>query len=418
MKRALVALMLAAVGSAAAGGEPEYLVMAFAWPGGLWDRTLYVPDEQWRQSGRAKVISDIQEMLEALDVPPHPRRLVAFSCTIAPLDRGDDAVKALDRLFDVSEALDVPLYIEVAAYTWWQTRKDLWSDPANVEWTGWTADAAMKSARRNWGKPFTVAPHPFLASPAYRNAVAGAITPMARRIASWVRHLDAVGRSYLFAGMDMDDEINPLNFAESDEAIEAKENRIFTHWYLFSHGGDPMAILPPKPEGVSRADWLTSHASWRPDDFTDSVVECFRGYLTWQAGVWKAAGVPGDKMYIHSVPDLADGTRMSAAALVPGVRPGWSVYPGYEPLDAMIEQFSRALEASGWPPWAVSEFLMWGSRREIASTIERLLAALPNNRIFLVQNWDNGVRRWLASDDPAEAAQGEAFLAALRKALL
>jgi len=384
----------------------------------MWADVWYLPDEDWEAEGKAKVICDIQEMLTNLSPPQRPRRLIAFSYTIAPLDRGKTATTALRRMFDVSETLGIPMYVEMATYTWWQSRKDLWSDPQNVEWTGWSPETAMTEAVRNWGFPFEVAPHPFLGSRAYRKAVEEAIRPMGEEIAKWCAHLQRTGKPQLFAGMDMDDEINPLNFGLSDEAIKAREYGILTHSYLARHGGDPLGILPPKPEGVSEQEWIGQHADWRPDDFDEDAIEAIREYLTWQAGIWKETGVPENKMYIHSVPDFATGLAMSKAAFVPGARPAWSVYPGWEDVDDMIAQFSSGLKARGWPPWGVSEFIMGGSEDDIAGAIEKMLSALPNNRIFLVQNWDNLVRAWLTSEDEAKVRQGEAFLAAVRKTLL
>ncbi len=74
------------------------------------------------------------------------------------------------------------MLIQLDGENWWDARPDLWNwwdpaipgfDPANrenVEWSGWTADQALKLAWRNWGRQLRVRPPPNLMSPRYRQA--------------------------------------------------------------------------------------------------------------------------------------------------------------------------------------------------------------------------------------------------------
>ena len=73
---------------------------------------------------------------------------------------------------------ETPVLVQIDTEHWWEARPDLWNwwdpakpgfDPANrenVEWTGWSADDALKIAWRNWGRQIRVLPPPEPGQPA------------------------------------------------------------------------------------------------------------------------------------------------------------------------------------------------------------------------------------------------------------
>lgn len=102
--------------------------------------------------------------------------------------------ETLANLLALSSANDLPVVITLDAFEFWNGRPDLWNwwnsslpgyNPANannVEWTDWSAENATKIAWANWGSQFRKPPHPNLASPVFRAAVAEAVRPLAAQV--------------------------------------------------------------------------------------------------------------------------------------------------------------------------------------------------------------------------------------------
>lgn len=161
--------------------------------------------------------SSIDELLASFNntrVSADGSRRLCFSFNMWVLFGGANAsvyLASLDRMLALAEANDLPFSISLDPTQWWQGRPDLFNwfdaaapgyDPANVknvEWTGPSPANATAISWRNWGSQFRMpTPHPNYASPAFREAAAAALTPLAARIAEWFAGL-APEKKYLLA---------------------------------------------------------------------------------------------------------------------------------------------------------------------------------------------------------------------------
>lgn len=120
-------------------------------------------------------------------------------------------LESTDALLALALDNDLPLSLSIDATQWWQFREDLWnwydkSRPTyndanryNVEWYDWDPVNATSISWRNWGSQFRMpSPAPNFASPAFREAAAAAMGPIAARVAAWYVSLPP-SKKYLLA---------------------------------------------------------------------------------------------------------------------------------------------------------------------------------------------------------------------------
>ena len=121
-------------------------------------------------------------------------------------------VRSAEALLALSLANDLPVSLSIDATQWWTARPDLWqwwdatapgynsTNRLNVEWTGWNAATdATSLSWRNWGSQFRMpTPPPNFASPAFRDAAAETMTPIAAAVRQWYEALPR-DKKYLLA---------------------------------------------------------------------------------------------------------------------------------------------------------------------------------------------------------------------------
>jgi hypothetical protein len=320
---------------------------------------------------------------------------------------------SLDALLALALANELPLSISIDPTQWWDSRPDLWNwynkdapgfnlnNVYNVEWTGPSPDNATLISWRNWGAQFRLAtPHPNFASPAFREAAAASVAPLAARVAAWYRALP-VGKKWLLAYVRATQEL-----------------WIGTNYFYYSNGN---ALAPNDPKddpsggpggaavqlgyaavcGASGGSGGVPGCSGAPGDGLsvaqlDAVVSSFAAFA---AQVLLDAGIPRSRVMVHTGAFFGGAPRCNTncvfnspqAALVQGANPAWSLY-GAETSAASNAGLPTALGAIGGAAWGACEWLPFfdagHSESAWSNAFESTLSFL-NNRLIVVQNFES-----------------------------
>ncbi len=118
------------------------------------------------------------------------------------LDYTDAQIRTLiERTFAIASKYKIAVGLHIDDSKFWMNRRDLWSDPANVEWLDWKG-TPNTGQYLNWGQPWRVAPQACFNSQAMLNEarrLAGEVIGPA--IAGQVAKLRETGDEALFAGV-------------------------------------------------------------------------------------------------------------------------------------------------------------------------------------------------------------------------
>lgn len=256
------------------------------------------------------------------------------------LDYTDAQLRTLiERTFAIASKYKIAVGLHIDDSKFWMNRRDLWSDPANVEWLDWKG-TPNTGQYLNWGKPWRVAPQACFNSQAMLNEarrLAGEVIGPA--IAGQVAKLRETGDEALFAGV--------IVGWETGIGQDFESRRDLGYCALTNLGFTENA--PPS----------------NPDRELESVVRTWIG--TWSKSL-ADAGVPSGKIYSHIEFDSQkrfdkgqgkDGRSYSrsvrytppAVAFGATHRPGFSTYPDAD----ILGEIYRALDAHGNPRWASAE---------------------------------------------------------------
>lgn len=257
------------------------------------------------------------------------------------LDYTDAQLRSLiERTFAVASKHKIAVGLHIDDSKFWINRRDLWSDPANVEWLDWRG-TPNTGQYLNWGQPWRLAPQACFNSQAMLNEarrLAGEVIGPA--IAEQVAKLRETGDEALFAGV--------IVGWETGIGLDFESRRDLGYCALTNLGFSENA--PPRD----------------PDRALESVVQTWIG--TWSKSL-AGAGVPGGKIYSHIAfitsqkhfdeMHRSDGRSYSrsvrftppAVAFGETHRPGFSTYPDADVLGDIY----TALNAHGNPPWASAE---------------------------------------------------------------
>ena len=247
-------------------------------------------------------------------------------------------LRSLDALLALALANELPLSLSIDPTQWWDSRPDIWNwwapgepgfdaaNAANVEWTAPSAANATLIAWRNWGSQFRLGtPHPNFAAPAFREAAAASVAPLAARVAEWYRALP-VGKKWLLAYVRATQEL-----------------WIGTNYYTYGNVFAPRNPARDPTGGPGGAALQLGYAavcggggaggpgcSGAPGDGLstaqlDAVVASFAGFA---AQVLLDAGVPRSRVMVHTGAFFGGAPRCNSncvfnspqAALVPGAR--------------------------------------------------------------------------------------------------
>ncbi|MGH6842584.1 MAG: hypothetical protein ACREDV_10915 [Methylocella sp.] len=256
------------------------------------------------------------------------------------LDYTDAQLRALiERTFAVASKHKIAVGLHIDDAKFWMNRRDLWSDPANVEWLDWNG-TPNTGQYLNWGRPWRLAPQACFNSKAMLNEVrrlAGEVIGPA--IAEQVAMLRETGDEALFAGVIVGWETAIGHDFESHQDLG--------YCALSNLGFSEEA--PPRDR----------------DRALESVVQTWIG--TWSKSL-AGAGVPSGKIYSHIAfkskklfdeAKHSDGRSYSqsvgytppSVAFGETYRPGFTTYP-----DAgILGEIYDALRTHGNPPWVSAE---------------------------------------------------------------
>lgn len=256
------------------------------------------------------------------------------------LDYTDAQLRALiERSFAIASKYKIAVGLHIDDSKFWMNRRDLWSNPANVEWLDWKG-TPNTGQYLNWGEVWRLAPQACFNSPAMLDEarrVAGKVIGPA--IAEHVAKLRAKGEEALFAGV--------IVGWETAIGRDFETRRDLGYCALTNLGFSEKN--PP-------AD---------PDRALETVVQ---GWIeTWSKSL-ADAGVPRDRIYSHIAfssqkqfveAQGSDGRSYSQVVMhtPPAVAFGMTYRPGFTtyPDAGILGDIYAARDAHGHPPWASSE---------------------------------------------------------------
>ncbi|MGH7320588.1 MAG: hypothetical protein ACRELA_13300 [Candidatus Rokuibacteriota bacterium] len=329
---------------------------------------------------------------------------VGFAIGPLGFDHSDGDLRRLVReAFEIAVEKDVAVAFHVDDSMFWRTRKDLWSDVSNVEWTDW-AGSPNRGRKLDWGGAQKLAPQMCLNS----KRVTAEVTRLAKdvigsEIRAGVERLERLGKGELFAGV--------IAGWETHIGRDFDSGSVLGYCGLTNRGFS--ARTPP-------AD---------PDAERQQVVREFIG--VWTRGL-ADAGLSPTRIYSHVAflpralfahlkahePSRVQGTyaqvagfTLPAAAFGESHRPGFSTYP----TPGLFEEIYEALARHGSGPWASGE----GTAPSMAGlTMESYLAATFGRGASLVNIFAWGIGGEALKGDPLRlATEGREAIAAYRKFL-
>jgi hypothetical protein len=261
-----------------------------------------------------------KEILDAVGEKGDDRHRLGIIVGPLALDYTDAQMRELiERTFAIAAKYKIAVGLHIDESKFWTNRRDLWSNPANVEWLDWKGTPS-KALYLNWGQVWKLPPQPCFNSPAMlKEARRLAGTMIGPAIAQQVSKLRESGEEALFAGV--------IVGWETAIGQDFDTRRELGYCALTNLG----FINDAPPSDRDRA--------------LASVVQNWIG--AWAKSLVDA-GVSSDKIYSHIA--LTTHTPLGVAFGVDH-RPGFTTYPNAQIFAAI----AAALEAHGNPPWASSE---------------------------------------------------------------
>ena len=376
---------------AAKDERPTQFLMVNRIPGPGWGRGR--PEPVRREA--------FEEIKRAFPEVPHSGLRVGVGFIFSHFRTADDALllASLRQVLALAEATDTPVLIQLDGENWWDARPDLWNwwDPAspgfnpanreNVEWSGWTADQAVKLAWRNWGRQLRVRPPPNLMSPRYRQACHDKMALLIPVVLQWWNALPAEKKELLVGlkvGWESSIGVNAWYYPNGNDLLAKPADDDPKH-------GKQVTELPAR--GVSQIGYAavkTAGLRAKGNITEADLAEVVRRHLEDLSCEAARLGVPRDKLFTHGA-GWKDGELLYQAAVNRFSCPGWSFYRhAADPRkDAGVR---KALKRSDAPFWAATEWLLQGPRevKPWRQALENTLAD-PRCRYVCIFNWE-GIR--------------------------
>jgi hypothetical protein len=258
---------------------------------------------------------------------------------IGPLcfDMSDDEIRQFIRdAFAVARENDVAVALHIDDSMSWGRRKDLLSNPDNIETADWS-QIPSKGRRLDWGPDPTQFPPPMsYNAPAVVAAAKGRAGLIGAEIKRELDVLKSLGKEYLFAGV-----------------IAGSETQMGRDFET----GRPLGFRALARRGFSR-----EHP---PRDIDAERVSVVREWMELWGNSLFAAGTPREKIFCH-IAFTDQGLRKPAAgesyaqkvgfappevAFSPAYRPGFSTYPE----GRTFPEIYTILEQHGAPGWISAE---------------------------------------------------------------
>ncbi len=288
-----------------------------------------------------------------------------------------DVTKFVDDAFKMALETDLAVGFHIDDSIFWSRRKDLWSDPKNVEALDW--DGTPNTGRRlDWSRTPTAAPPQMcFNSPAIQQLVRSRSTLIGEAIQAGVKRLQQRNRPELFAGVIAGWETMIGQDFETGKYLgyRALLNRGFSREH------------PPQDIDLER----------------EKVVHEF--IELWTAGLAKA-GVPPQKLYSHTAflsrRSFGLGDKKNATYsqhnhfATPSVafgeyhRPGFSTYPQPGIYDDIYEQLATRKQV-GWASSEGTNMQPSSGPGQTGMTMETYLAKMYNHGASLVDIFSWGI---------------------------
>jgi hypothetical protein len=368
----------------------------------------------------AKIDKDVQEIIDTIGERGDKNHVLGFAIGPLALDytrnkTGENTENKLRSLihdsFEIALAKNVAVVFHIDDSKFWLTRKDIWSDKNNIEWTDWDG-TANTGQYLNWGSPWKLAPQACFNSPtvvAEAKRIAGDV--IGKEIRLGMDQLRAKNREHLFGGV----------IVGWETAIGKDYETRKTLGYC---------ALSNLPEKFNKSNPPRDQAD--KDRKLEQVVGNW--IATW-SGAIMAAGVPRNKIFSHiafsprTAYDAESGIFAKKAPSYsehvlwtpPSVAFGDSHYPGFTmyPDDGIKSQIHAALREHGNPPWASAEGanvrIHDGPPQRPAQSMETYLASMFNHGAAITNlfGWGIGDRRnpfRESTEDPASLQAYRKFL--------
>lgn len=343
--------------------DPQYLIFQLFTYGGV------PPTQPFDKAAKAAEIDEILAAVKGLRGDGQSRQL-GFAVGPLSLDHTDAELRTtISQSFSLALEKNVAVSIHIDDSMFWMNRKDLWSDPKNVEWSDW--NATIHPHRWVGWAPTVLAPQMCYTSPSLRQEVGRiARNVIGDEIRKGMLNLKALGKEHLFAGVipGWETHIADYRFLDSNDPQLVQ---------VYGQGGFPTTRI-----GYCALSNLGYSAQNPPADFDVELAKVVQDWALFWAKEINQGGVPKERIYTHiSYPVLTDemakramdqfaqkyGVRLSTLAMVHAA--GWSAFnsysrPGFshysagfrvDGLDAVLADIQRELGKNGNPRWAMSE---------------------------------------------------------------
>lgn len=286
---------------------------------------------------RAQMDAFVHDVVKAVGTTGDTRHKLGFSPTHFPFDMSDEETcQVIHDSFAVARENDVAVAFHLDDAMYWGKRKDLISNPENIETSDWKQTPS--TARRvDWGpKPSRFVPQMCFNSPAIQTAVKARATLIGAEVKKELEALKASGKEHLFAGIIAGSESQMGRDFDTDRPLgyRALKNRGFSE------------TNPPKDADRERAAIVKEFMElWGNTLYTAGVPqERIFGHIAFtDQGLRKATAKESYAEKVHfALPEVAFSSAY---------RPGFSTYPEGE----TFKEAYAVLAKHGSPGWISAE---------------------------------------------------------------
>ena len=285
---------------------------------------------------KAQMEAFVRDVVKAIGTTGDARHKLGFTPTHLRFDESDEETRRLIQdAFAVARENDVAVAVHLDDSLYWGQRKDLLSNPDNIETADWK-QIASTGRRVDWGlKPSKFVPQMCFNSPAIQAAVKTRASLIGSEVKKELNALKTSGKEHLFAGVIAGSETEIGRDFDTDRSLgyRALKHRGFSE------------SNPPKDADLERV----------------SVVKEF---IELWAKSLHAAGIPRERIFCHIAfaaqgldpkekVKKTGGTKFAPAevAFSSAYRPGFSAYPE----SSAIKDIYAALAQHGSPGWISAE---------------------------------------------------------------